>query len=993
MPSSNGHARKILLVEDEAILALDTASTLKKEGYLVVPAHSGEQAIEAVREDPELSMVLMDIDLGRAMDGTEAARRILELRSLPIVFLTSHSEKSMVDRVRDITRYGYVLKSSGEFVLLESIQMAFELFEAHREVEERGRVYRSIFAHNRAVMLLLDPETGEIVDANAAAVEFYGWSYPELTRKKIHEISLLSRSEIAGNMRKAAAEDKNNFVVKHRTASGAKRDVEVFSRPVMMLRRRLLHVIVYDITEKLESEKEAGRLKRLLEYAVEHDPNAVIVLDDQLRYMFVSRRFREENGLGDRDIIGLRHYDLFPHIPEKWREVHKTVLRGETLRSAEDEVVKPDGAIDYVQWECIPWYRNDDSIGGLILYTEILNQRRAAKKQVERRSENLRTTLRSIADAVISTDAQGCIEQMNPPAERLTGWSREEADGRHLDEVFVTRNVESRRSLPGVARQVLGAAGNGGGRSGRGSGRTLKSGLPVTLVSRHGRKSKVAYSAAPIKDSGGIVCGVVLVFREVTRQYERDRRLVESEAKFRGLFDRAPVGISLTSSTGELLDINPALLKMVRIPTRSEALENYTNVTSQFYVDPSRRAELLRLLERDGKVDDFDFEARMPDGTTRWFNVINAEVTETRPDGTFFVETFSADITKRKLTETAAYEEQRYLQTLLRTTRDGLWVADRDGRIVDVNDAYCAMSGYSRDELIGMHILDINPGERMSDVTVRMKRILQSGHELFETRHRRKDGTFFDVEVSTAYMGTDRGEIVSMFRDVTKRKEAEQDLRKLNAELTAQSSELLRALREKDSLMQEMNHRIKNNLQMVASLLRLKESASKIDLSDVRSQIDAVRIVHEKLHSSENVSSINFREQCDELLNMIFSAFASHEVIFENRIDNVEIATKTAIPLGLIVNEIATNAMKHGFQTPGEARFTIGMTREPETHKFVLVLANSGKAFPSSVDLNNSHTLGLQIVSALVDQIGGTIELRRSPSPEFTIRFPDEQVR
>lgn len=984
MPFADRPFRKILLVEDEAILALDTASTLKREGYLTALAHSGEQAIDLVEHDPELALVLMDIDLGPGMDGTEAARRILELRELPIVFLTSHSEKSMVERVRDITRYGYVLKSTGEFVLLESIQMAFELFEAHREVEERERIYRSIFAHNRAVMLLLDPDTGELVDANSAAVEFYGWSYDQLIRLRIRDISRLSPEAIAGNMHRAVAEEQNRFVVKHRTASGSVRDVEVFSRPVTMLRRSLLHVIVYDITEKLESEKEAGRLKRLLEYAVEHDPNAVMVVDDQLRYMFVSRRFRDDNGLGDGDISGLRHYDLFPHIPDKWRDVHNRVLRGESLKSAEDQVVKPDGTVDYVQWECIPWYRNDDSVGGLILYTEILNQRREARKQVERRNENLRTTLESIADAVISTDSEGRIEQMNPPAERLTGWKAEEAAGRLLDEVFEVRNIDSRRTLPGVARQVLG---------GGGAGKTLRSGRAVMLVSQRGRQLKIAYSAAPIKDSGGSVCGAVLVFREVTRQYERDRRIAESEARFRGLFDRAPVGISLTTSAGELLDANPALLKMVGMPNRGEALKSYTNIAAQFYADPARRREFLDLLERDGRVRDFDFDARMPDGTTRWFTVINAEITETAPDGSYVVETFSADITKRKLAESAAHEERQYLQTLLRTTRDGLWVAGRDGRIVDVNEAYCAMSGYSREELLRMHILDINPDERRSDVAARMKRILRNGHERFETRHRRKDGTYFDVEVSTAYMGTDRGEIVSMFRDVTKRKEAEQALLKLNAELTEQSSELLRTLREKDSLMREMNHRIKNNLQMVASLLRLKEAASKVDLSDVRGQIDAVRIVHEKLRSGDNVGFINFRIQCDELLKTIFEAFSSHQVVFENRIEDVVIPTKTAIPLGLIVNEIATNALKHGFQKPGKAHFLISLAHDIEARQLVLVMSNSGKPFPRTVQLADSGTLGLQIITALVEQIDGTIELRRSPTPEFTIRFPDEGIR
>src|SRR6056297_1474877 len=116
--------KKILLVEDEAIIALNQVKTIEKHGYEVVSVYNGEQAVERVHSDPEISLILMDIDLGKGMDGTEAAQQILKDHEIPIIFLTSHAEKDMVERVKGITRYGYVLKNSGEFVLIESINMA-----------------------------------------------------------------------------------------------------------------------------------------------------------------------------------------------------------------------------------------------------------------------------------------------------------------------------------------------------------------------------------------------------------------------------------------------------------------------------------------------------------------------------------------------------------------------------------------------------------------------------------------------------------------------------------------------------------------------------------------------------------------------------------------------------------------------------------------------------------------------------------------------------
>ena len=129
--------RTILLVEDERIVAVATATHLRSAGWKVVACDSGEAAIQAVIDDDDIQLVLMDIDLGEGIDGTVAAARILEVRSLPIVFLTSHSEYEMVARVKGITRYGYVLKSSGEFVLLETISLALDLFASHQALAMR----------------------------------------------------------------------------------------------------------------------------------------------------------------------------------------------------------------------------------------------------------------------------------------------------------------------------------------------------------------------------------------------------------------------------------------------------------------------------------------------------------------------------------------------------------------------------------------------------------------------------------------------------------------------------------------------------------------------------------------------------------------------------------------------------------------------------------------------------------------------------------------
>jgi len=136
--------KTILLVEDEVLVAASQKMTLEDYGFRVIIAGSGAKAIEIVKRDPSIDLVLMDIDLGPGNpDGTDAAERVLKVRDLPIIFCTNHAEKEMVNQVRGIARYGYVLKYAGEFVLIESINMAIELFETQSRLKKENAERRS----------------------------------------------------------------------------------------------------------------------------------------------------------------------------------------------------------------------------------------------------------------------------------------------------------------------------------------------------------------------------------------------------------------------------------------------------------------------------------------------------------------------------------------------------------------------------------------------------------------------------------------------------------------------------------------------------------------------------------------------------------------------------------------------------------------------------------------------------------------------------------
>ena len=287
--------KKLLLVDDDYIIALAEARQLHALGYEVIHVPSGEAAIEQTRNGGAFDLVLMDIDLGKGgMDGTEAAQKILRLRDLPLLFLSSHTEKDIVERTETITNYGYVVKNSSVTVLDASIKMAFKLFQAQRRVNaanmeiERANeelrvtveklqesnealadsegLFHALFADNQMVMLLVDPATTAIVDANGSACRYYGYSRDKILTMKIADINTSTRDEILGNVERVENGERDRFEVRHRLASGEIRDVAVYTSHLPRGGKRIIHSIIVDITERKEArlalERSEAELRR-----------------------------------------------------------------------------------------------------------------------------------------------------------------------------------------------------------------------------------------------------------------------------------------------------------------------------------------------------------------------------------------------------------------------------------------------------------------------------------------------------------------------------------------------------------------------------------------------------------------------------------------------------------------------------------------------------------------------------------------------------------
>jgi PAS domain S-box-containing protein len=268
----------ILLVEDEAIIALSETAILEGFGYRVKAARNGESAVELFRKgDDDIDLVLMDIDLGRGMDGTEAARQILGLKDVPIVFLTSHSERERVEKVRGITRYGYVIKNSGDFVLQTSIEMAFELFKA-RESLRTGEARLATLLKTIPDLVWLKDGEGVYLACNSTFERFFGASEEGIVGKTDYDFLPKDEADAFRDKdREAIAIGKPHSNEEWITFAddGHRAFLETIKTPMLDAKGRLVGVlgIGRDITERKRIEerlKESeGSIQRKLRAIVE----------------------------------------------------------------------------------------------------------------------------------------------------------------------------------------------------------------------------------------------------------------------------------------------------------------------------------------------------------------------------------------------------------------------------------------------------------------------------------------------------------------------------------------------------------------------------------------------------------------------------------------------------------------------------------------------------------------------------------------------------
>lgn len=244
----------------------------------------------------------------------------------------------------------------------------------------------------------------------------------------------------------------------------------------------------------------------------------------------------------------------------------------------------------------------------------------------------------------------------------------------------------------------------------------------------------------------------------------------------------------------------------------------------------------------------------------------------------------------------------------------------------------------------------------------------------------RKDGSEFPVEIGINPVQTDEGTmILSVILDLSERKQAEKRIQD--------------ALTQKDLLLREVHHRVKNNLQVIHSLLDLQ--ALKLNdhelvevLRDSQNRIRSMSLIHQTLYQSRNFARVDFQHFLDDLLPSLTESYRSvaGKVAIDVSAHEVQLPINEAIPCGLIINELVSNALKHGFSPDRSGRIKVSIQQLTD-HEVEMTVSNDGEPIPDAMDLDQTATLGLQLVQLLARQLGGVLQVQRGHPTRFTLRF------
>jgi len=458
-----------------------------------------------------------------------------------------------------------------------------------------------------------------------------------------------------------------------------------------------------------------------------------------------------------------------------------------------------------------------------------------------------------------------------------------------------------------------------------------------------------------------------------------------SEEKFRKAFETSPDSININRlSDGMFISINKGFTQLTGYTEADVA--GRTSLAIEIWADPEDRRRLVEGLRTQGFVENLEARFRRKNGEIS-VGLMSAAMIEI--DRAPHILSITRDITERKAAETALKESEERFRSIFENIQDVYYETALDGTILEVSPSIDVLSSkaFRREDVIGRSMSDFYeaPGDRDAF----MKVIFEQGQVTdYEVMLRNRDGSLIPCSLSSKIVYDAEGrpqKIVGSMRNIAERKRAEDQAKTAYLALST-------SLREKELLLQEVHHRVKNNLQIISSLLNLEAERVSPDVRDLikRSQtrIRSLSLVHEKLYRASDLNRIDLGGYIQTLVLHLFQVYVidPENIRLETDFEDVSLDINSAIPCGLILNELISNALKHAFPAGRKGALSVRMKRTPDDLVLIQV-SDDGIGLPDDFDSRNPKSFGFQIMNLLIEQLEAKLTVNQSRGTAFTVTF------
>jgi PAS domain S-box-containing protein len=833
--------------------------------------------------------------------------------------------------------------------------------EALKESEEK---YRDLVENLTEVIYAVNPSF-KVLYVSPAIKSLIGYTPREMEGQTftglIHEDDLPRATE---NIKKILSGESASNEYRIIAKSGKTKWIHTSSRPILRGESVVgVQGILTDITERREAEKELKESEKKYRELIEKSLQGVIIIQDS-RIVFANKALAKITGFTVKELLSLSPKKVTGLVhPEDqeivWGRLKRRLEGKPEPPRYEYRAFRKDGSVMWMEMfvSRIDFDGRPAIQGAIIDITE----RKQAEQAHRENEERFRTMVETAPGMLMISDAKGKNIYVSPNCEKLTGYSQKELQGEMRWWVHKDDTPKARKAFEQTFRK---------GKGGKD--------FEYKAVKKNGDIWYASSTWEPLMEKKGHLLGVFMQTIDVTERKKTEEALRESEEKYRAIFESINDVYFRTDSDGRVTLISPS------VQTQSGWVpeEIIGKPVADFYLNPDDHEKTMEKLKASGVVNDYELKLLAKDGSVIETSASSNLVFDKngKPEG---LEGVLRNITERKRAEEELQAREAYLDQLFESAQEAIVMADNKGKALQINQEFTRLFGYTQEEAVGK-IMDelIVPKRFQKSATLITEKVAKGERTAFEAIRCRKDGRMIAVSVlaSPIVVGGKQIGTYGIYRNITERKKAEEQIKA--------------SLKEKEILLQEVHHRVKNNMQIISSLLNLQSRHIKDEESlglfkSSQNRVKSMALIHERLYQSKDFTRIDVADYVQNLTNHLFITYgiSKDAVKLKINIKDIFLDINTAIPCGLIINELVSNSLKHAFPNGKKGEIKISM-RPLSKGEIELVVGDNGVGMPIKANLRNTKSLGLYLVSMLAeDQLHGEIEMDKTDGTTFRFRL------